>query len=138
MGPFLVIIGLGMLYVVLNNKADPVLAALMDPNATSTDPWTVFWDKVGEQFKSWMFNNIWGPIALATGNAGGLVGLLSFLQKPALPGQGGQTSSTSGQGNNALVHGFNIPLAGGGSMTVNSTTLQGAIDNVIAQGGTPA
>jgi hypothetical protein len=34
-------------------------------------------------------------------------------------------------------HQFTIPLLGGGSMTVNANDIQSAIQNVIAQGGTP-
>lgn len=52
------------------------------------------------------------------------------------PASGGGTPS-SGQ-NNAVVHGFTIPLAGGGSITTNSTSEAGAIENVKSTGNTPA
>ena len=45
------------------------------------------------------------------------------------------TGGGGGGGNAAVVHGFNIPLTGGGSVTVNSTSLAGAQVNAAAETG---
>jgi hypothetical protein len=50
----------------------------------------------------------------------------------------GGGSGSSQPSNTALVHGFTIPLAGGGSITTNSTSQAGAIANVESTGNTPA
>lgn len=55
-------------------------------------------------------------------------------QGPSTIGTSG-TSGTSGSGNSGVVHGFNIPLEGGGSVTVNSTTLAGAQENAKQETG---
>lgn len=47
------------------------------------------------------------------------------------------TSSSDGT-SSGLVHSYNIPLQGGGAMTVNANSQQAAIQNVQAEGGTPA
>lgn len=59
------------------------------------------------------------------------------IGSPATQFQNAATGGGGGSGT-GLVHGFNIPLAGGGSITTNSTSMQGAIDNVKSTGATPA
>lgn len=44
----------------------------------------------------------------------------------------------AGGGSNALVGHYTIDLAGGGQMTVNANSQAAAIENVKAEGGTPA
>lgn len=52
-----------------------------------------------------------------------------FDQSPTTATTGGPTS---------LVGHYTVPLAGGGSMTVNASDPNAARQNVIAEGGTPA
>lgn len=51
-------------------------------------------------------------------------------------GSGG--SSSGGSGGNAAVGHYTVNLAGGGQMTVNASSPQAAVQNVSAEGGTPA
>jgi hypothetical protein len=67
---------------------------------------------------------------------------LNFFPLAQTSSSGGSSSgggsSSSQTSNNTLVHGFTIPLAGGGSITTNSTSQAGAIANVESTGNTPA
>lgn len=47
------------------------------------------------------------------------------------------TTTTQGGSSGPIGH-YTIPLLGGGDMTVNANSQQAAIENVRAQGGTPA
>lgn len=53
---------------------------------------------------------------------------------PSTSGAAASSGSGSG-GGSGLVHGFDIPLQGGGSVTVNSTSLAGAQENAKQETG---
>ena len=54
------------------------------------------------------------------------------------PGTGIMHGPIQPGGSNALVGHYTVNLAGGGQMTVNASDPNAAVQNVIAQGGTPA
>lgn len=53
-------------------------------------------------------------------------------------GTGINSGGGSGNNSNAGVGHFTVDLAGGGQMTVNASSPQAAVENVKAEGGTPA
>jgi hypothetical protein len=50
---------------------------------------------------------------------------------------GGQGQGAGGSGNNTLVQSYNVPLAGGGSMTVNANSPGAAFENAKQGNNTP-
>lgn len=52
MGPFLMLIGIGLLYVAVKGKSDPFLTAL-----------NIKLPNVDKDTSDWMANNVWGPLA---------------------------------------------------------------------------
>lgn len=130
-GPFLVLIGGFLALVSVKGKSFEFLNAMFPSIQQSVNDEE---KKIDDAITNWTRDNIWNPLAQTV--RGGLLGWLPF-GLGQIQGPGG-SSSSSGSGSNALVHGYNIPLSGGGSMTVNSTSQGGAIADVIAQGGTPA
>jgi hypothetical protein len=53
------------------------------------------------------------------------------------PGTGINAPGNSGGSNSAVGH-YTVNLAGGGQMTVNASSPSAAVENVKAEGGTPA
>lgn len=131
-GPFLVLIGGFLALVSVKGKSFEFLNAMFPSIQQSVNDEE---KKIDDAITNWTRDNIWNPLAQTV--RGGLLGWLPF-GLGQIQGPGGTTNAANINGGSGLVHGYTIDLAGGGQMTVNSTSQAGAIANVIAQGGTPA
>jgi len=122
-GPFIMLIGIGLLYVAIKGKSAEVIVILFGDVIANAEK------QVGKGVTTWFADNVWNPLSAAIRNAFTL-GLVHGANQPA----GG---ASTGSGNNALVQHIEVPLIGGGSITVNASDYNAAVQNVIAEGGNP-
>lgn len=136
-GPFLVLIGAFLALVSVKGKSFEFLNAMFPSIQASVNSEE---QKLDATITNWAQENLWTPITTAIKNA-----LPGWLGGGSGSGSGSSSNSTNiagvtgsgGGGGNNLVGHYTVNLFGGGSMSVNANSAQDAINNVIAEGGTP-
>ncbi len=145
---------------VLKNVLDTQLAAFNNGNNTAAMPFNMrsLFNASANVLEDPMYGIIGAPGMFNNGyamgnlpNNGSLAGAGYWNAAHGYPGipapnyafgsfsnsPGGGSGSSGGSGNNSLVQSYNVPLQGGGSMTVNANDPGSAFENAKQGGNTP-
>jgi len=119
-GPFIMLIGIGLLYVAAKGKSAQVIEVFFKDAIQSAE------QRTAASVTTWFKKNVWDALTNAIASA------IPFGRTTNTTNQ-----SAGGGGSNSLVQHFEVPLQGGGFMTVNASDYNAAVENVKAEGGTP-